>query len=99
MPDVARIGDPWSGICTCHEQPIAVTGEIISGSPDHFSGSPAVARIGDTVEATCGHTGKIVTGSATNFTNGKAKAYVGSETDAICLIGSITEGNPTHITG
>lgn len=99
MPDVARIDDPWSGICKCHSPPISVSGKIITGSPDHFSGGPAVARIGDTVKATCGHTGKIVTGSSTNFTNGKGKAYVGSETDGVCLIGKITAGNPTHITG
>ena len=99
MPDVARVGDPWSGICKCHDSPISVTGQIISGSPDHFSGGPAVARIGDTVQATCGHTGLIVTGSGTNFTNGKGKAHVGSTTDGVCLVGSITAGNPTHITG
>ena len=98
MPDVARIGDPWSGICICHGQPVAMTGEIITGSPDHFSSGPAVARIGDTVQGKCGHTGTINTGSATNFTNGIAKAHVGSTTTG-CLIGSITAGNPIHITG
>ena len=99
MPQVARITDTWEGTCKCHPTPISVSGEIITGSPDHFSGGLAVARIDDTVEATCGHTGKIVTGSSTNFTNGKGKAHIGSETDGICLVGQITTGNPNHITG
>lgn len=98
MPDVARVGDPWSGICICHSPSIPMTGQIITGSPDHTSGGPAVARIGDTVQGVCGHTGTINTGSTTNFTNGIAKAHVGSTTTG-CLIGSITAGNPTHITG
>ncbi|RLD66650.1 MAG: hypothetical protein DRI84_04350 [Bacteroidetes bacterium] len=95
MPDVARIGDPWVGVCLVHGPR---TGEIITGSPDHFSGGPAVARIGDTVRATCGDTSPIVTGSSTNFTNGKGKAHVGSTTTGI-LKGQITAGNPNHITG
>jgi uncharacterized Zn-binding protein involved in type VI secretion len=97
MPQIARVGDPWAGICKCHDSPISVTGVIISGSSDHFSGGAAVARIGDIVQATCGHTGAIVTGSSTDFTNGIAKAHVGSQTDGICLVGEITAGNPTHI--
>lgn len=95
MPAIARVGDPWSGTCKCHSSPISVTGEIITGSPDHFYGGPAVARIGDIVKATCGHTGEIVTGSSTNFSNGLAKAHVGSETDGICLEGTIIAGSPT----
>lgn len=96
MTDIARVGDAWAGICICHDSPIAMTGVIITGSPDHTSGGQAVARIGDTVQGLCGHTGTIVDGSATNFTNGIAKAHVGSNTTG-CLIGQIVAGNPTHI--
>lgn len=98
MPEVSRLTDQWSGTCTCHSPPIAMTGEITSASPDHFSGGLAVARVGDTVTGGCGHTGVIDSGSGTNFTNGKGKAHVGSTTTG-CLIGSITTGNPKHIIG
>jgi uncharacterized Zn-binding protein involved in type VI secretion len=97
MPDVARVTDPWSGICTCHSPPIPMTGQIITGSPDEFSGGLAVARVGDTVKGVCGHTGIINSGSSTNFTNGQKKAYVGSTTTG-CLVGTITAGNPNHTT-
>lgn len=97
MPAVARVGDPWQGICHCHDDPINVTGEIISGSSDATSGGKAIARIGDIVQATCGHTGPIATGSSVNKTNGIGKAFVGSETSG-CLEGTIISGNPNHIT-
>ena len=97
MTEIARLGDSWSGKCLCHHSPISVTGTIITGSSDHFSGGLPVARIGDTVKATCGHTGKIVSGSSTDFTNIVEKAHIGSETDGICLVGVIVTGNPTHI--
>lgn len=96
MPQVARIGDQWAGTCKDHG---GVTGVIITGSSDHFSGGKGVARVGDTVQASCGHTDTIASGSSTNFTNGDNKAYIGSATTGSQLTGTVITGNTTHITG
>lgn len=97
MAKVARIGDTWTGICTCHPIPIPMSGTIISGSPDTFSEGKAVARIGDTTIGTCGHTGVIVTGSASNKANGILKAIVGSQVTG-CNVGVVVTGAATHST-
>jgi len=97
MANVARIGDTWAGICTCHIPPIPMTGTIVSGSPDTFSEGKAVARVGDTTLGLCGHIGVIVTGSASNKANGISKAIVGSQVTG-CNVGVVTSGAATHFT-
>lgn len=98
MPEVARLTDLWSGICCCHPPIpcIAMSGPIITASPDHESGNLAVARLGDTTEGWCGHTGTIVTASATVETNNLGVARVTDQVDG-CNIGYIITGNTNHI--
>jgi len=100
MAAQSRLSDMWSGICCCHSDPtcISMTGTIITGSPNHFSGGLSVARLGDMVIGACGHPGTIVTSSAGSFTNGLGKARVGDQVVG-CAIGNIITGNPTHETG
>ena len=97
MPQVARLTDKFSGVCTCHPIPIPMTGEIITCSPNAKSEGLGVARIGDTVLGLCGHTGTIVSGSTSNKTNGKYKAFIGSQVTG-CLVGTIISGASTHST-
>jgi uncharacterized Zn-binding protein involved in type VI secretion len=100
MPAQSRLTDMWSGICCCHSDPtcIPMTGMIITGSPNHFSGGLAVARLTDMTIGACGHTGIIVTSSSKSFTNGLGKARIGDQVTG-CNIGVIITGSPNHITG
>jgi len=95
--NVARFGDKLKGICSCHKTPIAVTATIITGSSDTFVNGYPVARLGDTVKATCGHTGKIVTCSSTHFANGLGVARLGDSTSG-CFKGTIITASPDTLT-
>ena len=88
MFGVARVGDKTFGICSCHKTPIAVSGTIVIGSQDTFSEDRPVARIGDTVVASCGHTGKIVTGAGELFVNDIPVARLGDRTVG-CYVATI----------
>lgn len=92
MVKIARIGDPWSGICTCHVPPIPMTGVIITGSDKLFLGGKGVARIGDQTQGLCGHTGIISSGSDKNFSDGIGKASTDSVVTG-CNDGQITDGD------
>jgi len=95
--NVARFGDKLKGICTCHRTPIPVTATIITASADTFVNGLGVARLGDTVKATCGHTGKIVTCSSTHFANGLGVARLGDSTTG-CFKGAIITASPDTFT-
>ena len=97
MPAASRLTDLWSGICCCHPPYpcIGMSGQIITASPNAYSGGLATARLTDITQGWCGHTGTIVTGSPNMFTNSLQNARIGDQVTG-CNIGSIITGNPTH---
>jgi uncharacterized Zn-binding protein involved in type VI secretion len=97
MPAVARLTDIWSGICCCHPPIpcVAMTGQIITGSPNIKCENKAQARLTDMTIGNCGHTGFIVTSSSTVFANNLGKALLGSQVVG-CNIGQVVTGSPTY---
>lgn len=92
MPGIVRIGDRVNGICTCHEDPISVSGQIVKGASTVNAEGSSVARIGDIVKADCGHTGRIVKGSAKNNAEGVGIARLGDRVEG-CFSGSIVKAS------
>lgn len=80
MIGVARLNDVTHGTCYAHDSPIQVSGKIISASTDTLLESRGIARLGDTVRASCGHTGKIVSASPNVICNGMGVARLGDST-------------------
>ena len=91
MRALARVGDRTQGICICHRHPIAVGGTIKSGAADVETEGQANARIGDIVEADCGHTGIIVSGSGIVEIEGSGAAHI-DDVFVGCYTGRIIEG-------
>lgn len=88
---VARIGDMFVGICTCHSPPIGVSGVIVTGaSKSTCEGSP-IARIGDVGIGTCGHSCIIVTGAEKCVVEGSPPARIGDAVSG-CIVGTIVTG-------
>lgn len=79
MPGIARVGDSTIGTCYAHEDPITVSGVIVSGEPTVITEGMPTARLGDTVVASCGHTGTIVSGSMKHFCGGMNVARLGDK--------------------
>ena len=77
MARIIRIGDPGSH-----------GGSVITGSPDTFANSRAVARVGDTYSCPIHGANPIASGSPDTFANGKAVARVGDTT----ACGAILQG-------
>ena len=92
---VSRLGDTTTGIC---DEDGEIEGEIVSASPDTYANSIAVARVGDTVRASCGHTGIINSGSNVVYANGQAIARVGDTFEGV-YTGTITGGSPNVFNG
>lgn len=90
---IARLGDSTYGTCHCHDEPIQVSGTIISASPDTNANGRGVARLGDTVKASCGHTAIIISAKTTQFANGRGVARLGDKFTG-CYIGTITSASP-----
>lgn len=66
---VARHNDIVLGDCEIHG--VDIKGKIISSSSDVEANGRGVARIGDKVEAECGHVSTIVSGSTSEKPNNK----------------------------
>lgn len=96
MPQSARVGDLWSGVCECHDDPEEMQGQILNGSENCISGNRPQARVTDMTIGWCEHMGQIVGGSSTAFANKLPKARVGDPVVG-CNIGEIVSGNPKHI--
>lgn len=96
MPESARVGDLWAGICECHDDPEDMQGQILTGSTKCISGNLPQARLTDITIGWCGHLGQIVGGSSTSFAEQLPKARVGDPITG-CNIGQVVTGNPTHI--
>lgn len=90
---LARLGDRTLGICRCHDEPITVYGTIITASPDQSVNNRGQARIGDTVQADCGHTGIIVSGKPDHIVNTRLAARLGDEFEG-CYTGRIITASP-----
>ena len=76
------------GTCYCHDSPISVGGKIISASETRFVNGKGVARLGDTVQADCGHTGKIISAKETEFVDDRGVARLGDNFNG-CYVGKI----------
>ena len=101
MPGSARLGDPVSGTCSSHKNPISVTGTISSASSDVSADGIKVARKGDSVSLSCGHTGKIE-GSSSNVKSTNAlHARQGDSVvgDGCVFSGTIGTASSTVIVG
>lgn len=94
MPQIARVGDKFEGVCHNHESDRDTVGVIISGSPTSDCDGQPIARIGDQVEGDCGHFGTIVTGSAVADCDGIPMARIGDQVTGD-LEGVITTGSPS----
>jgi len=77
MAAVARKTDSTFGICYAHKSPLPIGGSITGGSGSSYADGLAIARVGDTVTAGCGHTGSIDSGASTTYDEGSAVARNG----------------------
>ena len=88
---IARVGDTTHGTCYRHTKPITVDGTITTGANGFTGDGKALARVGDTVTASCGHTGIINSGASKATCNGRPIARVG-DTFTGDYVGNITSG-------
>jgi len=95
MPAAARLYDIWSGVCVCHNPPIAMSGPIITASGDTNTNADGrgQARLLDTTIGGCGHTGIIITGSSNVICNGRGVARLGDSVTG-CNVGTIVTASP-----
>lgn len=71
--NISRLGDTATGVCAVHGP---VPGEITSSASKSKCEGVLIARVGDTVEASCGHTGVIDKGSSSVLTEGAETARI-----------------------
>ena len=71
MRHVARLGDRTVGTCSVHSGTIG--GTIITASEDVKANSLGVARLGDLVQADCGHIAYVIT--AAHLTQANSRGY------------------------
>jgi uncharacterized Zn-binding protein involved in type VI secretion len=90
MRGVARLGDRTHGVCYAHKTPLTIGGSIITASSDSDCNSRGVARLGDTVQADCGHTSNIVTASENADCNGRGVARLGDNVSGVYVATIIT---------
>ena len=99
MPGVARVTDRTHGTCYGHKTPISVGGTIVSGDGTVNAESLPIARIGDVVQADCGHTSVIVTGSPKTFASGISVARLGDNVSGIYVATIISASGITFADG
>jgi uncharacterized Zn-binding protein involved in type VI secretion len=95
---VARVTDLTVGICSGHNPPIAIGGIIIVGSEITYADGLQVARIGDIVQAFCGHIGIIIMGSGITYSDGIQWARLSDRVAGIYNAGIITASGITFTT-
>lgn len=95
MPNISRIGDQATGICSNHIHPQSVTGVISSTTNGILVDRNGifVAVVGDIVTFSCGHTSFIVTGLNKSSLRGKPLAMVGSVVSGNNIVGQIITGS------
>jgi uncharacterized Zn-binding protein involved in type VI secretion len=82
MIGTARFGDRTDGTCynSAHDSPLHTGGTIVAGSGNVSVDSLAAARLGDLVQADCGHFGTIATGAGDSQINSLPSARLGDTT-------------------
>jgi len=88
---IVRKNDLWAGVCVCC--PAAMSGPVITYSPNVFTNNRNVARIWDLVMGWCGHVGPICEGSPDVFTNNRKTARLHDATCA-CCVGQLVTASP-----
>lgn len=98
MPASSRLTDIWAGICCCHPPApcIAMSGPVISCSPNDYSANQGQARLSDMTIGWCGHPGTIVSSAPGCFANNLGKARIGDSVVG-CNIGNLVTGWSTHL--
>ena len=97
MPFVARLGDTTMGSCLVHGG--GISGVITSGSPTVTVNDLPVARLTDSVLASCGHVAQIVSSSVTVTANGLGVARVGDAVGASPYTATIITGSADTTSG
>lgn len=97
MLNAAKMGDRTIGVCFCHRNPITVGGTIITGSQDTLINGLPAARLGDTIQADCGHQATIITASFVDLVNGLGQARIG-DLGVGCYNCTIITGSPDTFT-
>lgn len=94
MLGVARLGDKTTGTCKTHG---AQEGRIVQASQDVLTDSIGTARLGDMIQANCGHTAKIVTASSVTYADSIGVARLGDKGEGTytCTIISASEDTIT----
>ena len=95
MRGVARMGDRTSGTCSVHGQQ---NGVIVTASADNIADNGmGVARVGDLVQADCGHQASIITGDSTHKVNDKTVARLGSIVQGDLYTATVTTASTKNI--
>lgn len=97
MPLVAINNSTWSGICTQHKNPIAVTGVVVGNGVTVNVHGEIICVHGATVNASCGHSDTIIATGKNNAT-GEKIALLGDATTGAPLIGTIDGVAPNTTT-
>lgn len=92
---VARLADITDGVCK-YDGP--QKGKIITASTNTKTNQRGIARIGDIVQAKCGHVGHIITGSGNVVTNNRKTARIGDKFQGI-YSGTIITGSSDRFLG
>lgn len=92
---VARLFDRCAGTCfnPAHGSPLSIGGSIITAAIGTSANSLGIARLGDTVQADCGHLGTITSGSSSTFVNSLPVAVLGS-TVAGDYVATVVQASP-----
>ena len=94
----SRVDDVGIGVCACHDSPIPVSGNLITGANTVMVEGKRVSRKNDIVLASCGHMGFMTTYSNTEIVEGKNTVRKGDSFTG-CFTGSLTTGANTDRTG
>ena len=98
MSNLSTVTNIGVGICTCHESPINISGQVITCSSNVMSNGRGNARVTDILLAQCGHTGILIKGSSSVRVNGLSVARIG-DNFAGCFSGVMIEGASNVLAG
>lgn len=96
MRGIVRINDLTVGNCSVHGSNIG--GKIITASNNTHANNRSIARLGDIVQADCGHTAIVITASSSSFANNRGVARVGDLVGSSPYTGQIVTGSSDTFT-
>jgi uncharacterized Zn-binding protein involved in type VI secretion len=96
---LARLGDRTTGVCTAHKNPITTGGTIVSASGDVTANNLGIARLGDIVQADCGHSATIISSSSSVTVNNIPAARLGDMVGGGPYTGTIISASGDSVTG